>query len=110
MNFLNFTKRKPKKGDVYAVHKGTYLGCILILVEYDSLEDVYRFISIKDLQNIDVPGKDFTEGVKNNLLRPVKEKIPNEVLRICYNQHKYNIDHHKKDFTLKEDEDFNSGL
>lgn len=110
MKFLNFTKTKPKRGAVYAVHKGTYLGSILIFVNYDKLNDIYQFISIKNLENVDVPGKDFVEGIKNDLLRPVKEKIPKEILVTCYKQHKYNIDHPKKANILNEDEDFNSGL
>lgn len=110
MKFFNFTKIKFNQGDVYAVHKGTYLGYLLVYIEHNKQADLYCFLSIKNLQNIFIPSKDVKEGIESNLLRKTEIKLPKNLRTLCLKQYKFNIDHLKEELTIKEDENLDIGL
>lgn len=104
MKFFNFTKQSFKQGLVYAVHKGTYLGHLLLYVEYNTTAKQYCFISIKNMSNIYVPEKDAIEGLEKDLLRVTDIKLPKDYRTLCLKQYKFNIDQPKKVSTIEEDE------
>lgn len=110
MKFLNFIKTKFTPGDVYAVHKGTYLGYLLVYVEYNKQADLYCFLSIKDLNNIFIPSKDIKQGIESSLLRKTDLKLPKKLRTLCFKQYKFNIDNPKSQPTIEEDENFDTGL
>ena len=108
MKFFNTTKINFSKDKIYAVHKGTYLGHLLLYVEYDSLSEQHCFISIKNLSNINVPVKDAIEGLTTGLLRETNIKLPGKFRTLCLKQYNYNIENTTKQFNIKEDEESNS--
>jgi len=110
MKFFNFTKINIKPGEIYAVHKGVYLGHLLFYIEHNKHDDLYCFLSIKGLKNICIPSKDVKEGIKGNLLRKTTIKLPTDFRTLCLKQYKFNIDNPKNDSIIKEDENFDIGL
>lgn len=110
MFFLRNKKNKLKKGDIYAVHKGTYLGHLLVFIEHNTETDTYNFLSTNNLQNFYIPSKDVEEGIESNLLRKTNAVLSGKVLNICIKQYKFNIDHPKNTNILKEDENTDTGL
>lgn len=110
MKFFRTTNHKPKPFDVYAVHKGTLLGHILVFIQYDPVKDVYGFISIQNLQNVDVPSKDFKEGIENKLLRKTDINLQSGIRKICNKQYTFNIENISKDGKIDTNEEFDIGL
>lgn len=110
MKFFNITKSGFKKDKIYAVHKGTYLGHLLLYVEYNNLTEQHCFLSIKNMSNINVPVKDALEGLNTGLLRETDIKLPKDYRILCLKQYNFNIDNPKKPSILKEDENIDSGL
>lgn len=109
MKFFN-SKKKLNQGGIYAVHKGTYLGFLLFLVEYIKETDSYGFISINNLKNLIIPSKDVEEGIKNNLLRKTTINLPQNFRKICVEQYRFNIDNPNITDIIKKDENIDLGL
>lgn len=60
---------KPKKGYIYAVGTGTYVGEMFVFVEEN--EDSYNFISIPKNENRCVPKEKFEIGIKYKILEDI---------------------------------------
>lgn len=110
MKFFNITKRGFNKGKIYAVHKGTYLGHLLLYIEHNKLTDQHCFLSIKNMSNINVPVKDALEGLNAGLLRITDIDLPKDYRTLCLNQYKFNIDNPNKKPIIEKDENIDSGL
>lgn len=107
MKFLNFTKQKFKTGEIYAVHKGIYLGHLLVYINFCKTNNHHCFLSIKGLKNINVPEKDIEEGLKTNLLRKTNIELPKEFRTLCIKQYNYNIENSAKQVNIEVDENVN---
>lgn len=110
MKFFRTTSRKIKPFDVYAVHKGTLLGHLLVFIQYDAVNDVYGFISMQNLQNVEVPSKDLKEGIESNLLRKTDINLQSGIKKICNKQYTFNIENKGKDIKMDVNEDLDVGL
>ena len=109
MKFLT-SKNKLSKYGVYAVHKGTLLGHLLVYIDYNKTTDMHSFVSIQNLQNIEVPSKDVEEGIKANLLRDTNIKLPRNMRDICLKQYMFNIENPKSNDHININEDSDAGL
>lgn len=110
MKFLNIINRKIKPFDVYAVHKGTFLGHLLIFIQYDPIKDMYGFISMQNLQNVEVPSKDLKEGIDNKLLRKTDIKLQSNIRTVCNKQFTFNIENKGNNSKIDMNEDLDIGL
>lgn len=113
MKFFHTTNRtdvKIKPFDVYAVHKGTLLGHLLVYIQYDSINDMYGFISMQNLENVEVPSKDLKEGIETKLLRKTDIRLQTNIKKICNKQFTFNIENKGEDIKMNMNEDLDVGL
>jgi hypothetical protein len=78
---------KPKKGYIYAVGTGTYVGEMFVFIE--EFDNNYNFISIPKNQNRTVPKDKFDIGIKHKILEEV-EAIDSDVLTLLEKQFDFN--------------------
>lgn len=77
----------PKKGFVYAVVTGTYVGEMLYFCE-ETLKN-YNFISLPKNINRTIAKVNFHDGLTNEVVEVVK-KIPDKFGDILFKQFEYN--------------------
>lgn len=78
-----FFNKHPKKGFIYAVTAGTFLGELFVYVE--KTKNSYSFLSLPDMKIRDVPLDKFEFGLKNSILEPVK-RLPRDIYNTCIKQ------------------------
>tara|TARA_R100000005_G_C4957053_1_gene175215 strand:+ start:826 stop:1098 length:273 start_codon:yes stop_codon:yes gene_type:complete len=86
MSLFNFTQNayKPKQRYLYAVKNGDYAGHFIAYIS--SFDDKHFFLTLPNNQKLEVPIKDFEEGLKNKLLDFV-EKMPKNVWKVVKAQY-----------------------
>jgi hypothetical protein len=72
--------RNPKRGCVYAITAGAYLGELLVFVEEE--ETGYNFLSLPKMENRSIPSDKFCYGLENRIVERVK-KLPKSVYAVC---------------------------
>ena len=110
MKFFHTTNLKVKPFDVYAIHKGVFLGHLIVFIQYNPVKDTYGFISMQNLENIDVPSKDLKDGIDSNLLRKTDINLQAPVKKICNKTYTFNIDKPNKHTKIDMNEDIDLGL
>lgn len=86
---INLFKKGLKKGDVYAVQTGDYVGEMLIFVDDDP--EFYMFLSTPKMLNRDIPKDKFDIGKKNGIIEYV-ETLPRDVFKVVEKQFESNRD------------------
>lgn len=79
--------RKPKSGEIYAVHSGAYAGEMLIFIDSDI--DDYKFLSIPNIINRCVPKASFDLAWNSDIIEYVDDG-PSDVISVCVKQYYYN--------------------
>jgi hypothetical protein len=88
LKILNSYKSLPKKGLLYAVEGGDFLGEFFLF--FDKKNNDYLFLSLPEMFVRKVPKEAFQRGVTNKILVPYK-KIPSAIFKICQMQYKHSI-------------------
>lgn len=83
-----FKKTHPKKGYVYAITKGTYLGELFVHIE--NKDSTYYFLSLPDMKVRTVPVDKFKFGIDNKII-DIVERLPKKVYNVCKSQYNKNI-------------------
>lgn len=78
---------KIKKGNLYAVHHGDYAGQMFCFIE--KKERRYNFLTLPNMQNIQVHENDLKEGLEREIVQFV-EKPPKDVLKVMEAQYRKN--------------------
>lgn len=81
--------KKIKKGDVYAVQTGDYVGEMLIFVDDDP--EFYMFLSTPKMVNREIPKDKFDIGKQNEIIEYV-ETLPKDVFKVVKKQFEANRD------------------
>ena len=76
----------PRRGYIYAVSKGKYLGNFFVYME-DIEDNTKSFLSIPEMGIEEIQITDFTSGVKSNIL-DLQEQLPKHVYKVCSEQYK----------------------
>jgi hypothetical protein len=79
--------RKPKRGEIYAVHSGVYAGEMLIFIK--CLLSSFHFLSIPTMQNRIIPLKSFDFARNNDIIEYV-EQLPADIVAISIKQYTEN--------------------
>jgi len=88
------TTSKPRKGDIFAVHRGDYAGEMLIYIEMKGGE--YCFLATPTMENRKVPLKVFDNARNTGIIKYV-EKAPRYVVDVSVSQYQKNeISHHRR--------------
>ena len=74
-------------GKLYAVHHGDYAGQLFCLVT--KTETTNNFLAMPEMKNIEVPNKDFSEGLDKEIIKYV-ETLPNDVFEVVKAQYEKN--------------------
>jgi hypothetical protein len=82
-----FKKNKIKKGDVYAVQTGDYVGEMLIFIDDD--EEFYMFLSSPKMINREIPKDKFDFGKENEIIEYV-ETLPRNIFKVVEKQFRSN--------------------
>lgn len=88
LKIFNSYKFTPKKGLLYVVDGGDFLGEFFLF--FDKKNKDYLFLSLPGMFVRKVPIDAFERGIKNKILVPFK-KIPNDILKVCQMQFKHSI-------------------
>ena len=86
MKLLNFTRntQKPKERYLYAVKNGDYAGHFIAFI--NRIDSKYIFLTLPNNQKLEVPIKDFEEGIEKELLEFV-EVMPKYVFKVIKAQY-----------------------
>lgn len=79
----------PRKGYIYAVTSGKYLGELLVYIE--RVDNTVSFLTLPDMKNRNIPASNFEFGVKESIV-DVVEKLPKNVYNVCKKQYKKNLE------------------
>lgn len=82
-----FTLLHPRKGYVYAVTGGTYLGELLVYI--DKKDNICTFLTLPEMKVRDIPIDKFKFGIKERIV-DVVEKLPKYAYRACVLQYNKN--------------------
>ncbi len=74
-------------GKLYAVHHGDYAGQLFALI--NETDNSCNFLSMPEMKNIEVPKKDFDEGLDKDIIKFV-EKLPKDVFEVVKAQYEKN--------------------
>lgn len=74
----------PKRGYIYAVSTGAYLGKFFVYIEED--KEHKMFLTIPDMQRELVIHDDFKAGLDNNILE-FQEILPKKICSVCESQY-----------------------
>ena len=80
--------KHPKKGCVYAITTGKYLGELFVFIE--KKENSFKFLSLPTMNVRDVPEDKFSLGLKNKIIDLV-ERLPSNVYSTCIKQYRKNL-------------------
>jgi len=75
---------RPKKGYIYAISTGAFLGKFFVYMESDKENNI--FLSLPNMQIEAVLHNDFKIGLDNKILE-FQEKLPKKVCDICETQY-----------------------
>lgn len=89
--FKIFNKH-PKKGCVYAITAGKFLGELFVFVEKKS--ETFMFLSLPTMTIRDVPVDKFELGLKERII-DIVERLPRDIFSICIKQYRKNKMVHK---------------
>ena len=76
-----------KAGKLFAIHHGDYAGQLFALVT--KTKTSFNFLSMPDMKNIEVPKKDFDEGLKKDIVKFV-ENLPEDIFKVVKAQYEKN--------------------
>jgi len=82
-------ERKPKRGEIYAVHSGIYAGEMLINIS--STKNDYMFLAVPTMLNRCVPKLSFDLAWNSDIIEYVDDS-PKDVIDICVKQYYFNED------------------
>lgn len=83
-----FFNKHPKKGCVYAITKGKFIGELFVYIEQKQTD--FMFLSLPTMAIRDVPQDKFDMGLKSKII-DIVEKLPKEVYTVCINQYRKNL-------------------
>ena len=85
---MNFFRKHPSKGCVYAVTAGRFLGELLVFIETN--EKKFKFLSLPTMTIRDVPSDKFDVGIKSKIIDFV-ERLPKDIFTTCVKQYRKNL-------------------
>ena len=88
LKIFNSYKNTPKKGLLYVVEGGDFLGEFFLF--FNKKNKDYLFLSLPLMFVRKVPIDAFERGIKNKILVPYK-KIPKAILKLCHMQYEHSI-------------------
>ena len=80
-------KPHPRKGYIYAVTKGTYLGELLVYCK--TMNESFGFLSMPKMLNRHIPTEKFQFGLENGIV-DIVEKLPKNIYDTCLRQYNKN--------------------
>jgi hypothetical protein len=80
-------KPHPKRGYIYAVTKGTYLGELLVYCK--TMNESHGFLSMPKMINRVIPVEKFQFGLDNGIV-DVVERLPRNIYDTCLRQYNKN--------------------
>ena len=80
-----FFNKHPKRGDVYAVQAGDFVGQLFNFIKKDG--DDYVFLSIPEIKIQRVPKEKF-DFAKNHEIIDYVEKLPKNIFKVIKAQYK----------------------
>ena len=86
MMFLK--KTHPKKGYVYAITGGKYLGELFVFMESNDSQNF--FLSLPEMKIRTVPHDKFKFGLDNKII-DIVERLPKKVFNVCTTQYSKNL-------------------
>lgn len=84
---MNNIGKKLKRGDLYAVHTGSYAGEMLLYIKQE--KNTCCFLSIPNLINRNIDNPVVIRGIEGKILQYV-ENVPKYVLKTSIKQYNYN--------------------
>lgn len=81
---FNFLKKGIKKGDVYAVQRGDYVGQLFNYIKKDG--DEYVFLSIPEMKIQRVPIEKFDFAKEHEIIEYV-ESLPRNIFKVVERQY-----------------------
>lgn len=82
-------KTKYKRGEIYCIETGDYLGQLFVIVNIT--EDHVGCLRLPDMDNIKVPRESFDTG-RNTDIITLMEKLPRSVFKVSEAQYYKNED------------------
>lgn len=83
-----FKKTHPKKGYVYAITGGKYLGELFVFMENNDNQNF--FLSLPEMKIRTVPCDKFKFGLDNKII-DIVERLPRKVFNVCNVQYNKNL-------------------
>jgi hypothetical protein len=81
--------KHPKKGYIYAVTGGAYLGELLVYIMAKDENKIYSFLTLPDMKVRDIPADKFKFGIREQIV-DVVEKLPKYAYTVCEAQYTKN--------------------